>query len=216
MFGDWKMDDFEGMTNEMLKETLSWCFKYTKILEPKDKISSKEELIHFASRNGFTSLVEKLLKEGMPVDSRGELQFTPLHLASSRGHEDVAKLLLRNGAEVNALGKEKSTPLHLASEEGNVAVGKILIENGANVNSVDDVFKATPLDYAAKYGSIPLMKLLLEKGSDVNSFEDCSVLHIATIHRNIEVIEFLLQNGAIIDSEDEGGRIPLYLAIDSG
>ena len=89
MFGHWKIDDFEGMTNKMLKETLSWCFKYTKILEANDKVYSREKLIHFASRNGFSSLVEKLLKEGIPVDLKDKSHYTPLHLASRSGHDTL-------------------------------------------------------------------------------------------------------------------------------
>ena len=83
---------------------------------------------------------------------------------------------------------------------------KILIENGANVNSVDDeVVKATPIHYATMTGIIPLIKLLLGKGSDVNSKSsgNWTPLYIATSSRKKEAIEFLVQNGAEIDSEDE-------------
>ena len=78
------MDEFEGITMQMLKDTLAWCFKNTNILEAKDKEQNGEGLIHFASENGCVPLVKKLLSEGADVDLTDDLKNTPLHIASAQ------------------------------------------------------------------------------------------------------------------------------------
>lgn len=57
--------------------------------------------IHIAAANGNIRTVNKLLKEGTPVNSRDEFGLTPLMHAASGGHTHVVKRLLEAGARVN-------------------------------------------------------------------------------------------------------------------
>ena len=100
------MDEFEGMTMEMLKDTLDWCFKNTNILEAKDKAANGEGLIHFVSGKGYAPLVKKLLTEGADVNLKNDLNYTPLHIASEKGHLEVAEMLIDFGnADVDVKDK---------------------------------------------------------------------------------------------------------------
>ena len=129
------MDEFEGMTMEMLKDTLDRCFKNTNILEAKDKSANGKGLINLVKGKGYAPLVKKLLKEGADVNLKNDLNYTPLHIASEKGHLEVAEMLIDFGnADVDVKDKNQFTPIYVASSEGHIDILELLLSTGANVN----------------------------------------------------------------------------------
>ncbi|KFY48542.1 hypothetical protein V495_01247 [Pseudogymnoascus sp. VKM F-4514 (FW-929)] len=66
---------------------------------------------------------------------------------------------------------------------------------------------------------IKIIKLLLENGADVNEAignELWTPLHAATVGGDVEVVRFLLENGARTDAEDGRCQTPITIAIDMG
>jgi hypothetical protein len=65
---------------------------------------------------GRTEVVQELLDTGMPVDTRGWSNFTPLDQAAMHGRADTVRLLIERGADLHdrAFGAERPTPLDCA------------------------------------------------------------------------------------------------------
>jgi hypothetical protein len=65
---------------------------------------------------GRTDVVRRLLDAGMPVDTRGWSNFTPLDQAAMHGRTDTVRLLLARGADVHdcAFDEDGPTPLDCA------------------------------------------------------------------------------------------------------
>ena len=100
--------------------------------------------------NCNVTTIDRLLRDGMPVDVSDENGWTALHHASMLNETDVIKHLLHEGANMNRQNRyTKYTPLHLAALDNMTEAVRILIENGADVNLMNYV-NQTPLDLARK------------------------------------------------------------------
>ena len=98
----------------------------------------------------------------------------------------------------------------------------------ADVANADNVLKSNPslkssrvpghgtfLHYAARFSQVNIVKYLIEQGFDVNSHDDhfgISPLVKACDKGNVEVAEFLISQGAILDVSDSV-RNPLWAAV---
>ena len=96
-------------------------------------LSQNREIVHLlnaaelrqlahAARNNDTAAVRLLLKAGLPIDSRGQHNATPLHWAAWHGNVEAVRLLLEHHPDLEDTDNEfKSSPLGLAihgSENG--------------------------------------------------------------------------------------------------
>jgi len=90
-----------------------------------------ENALEWASFNGATKVVSKLLRSGSRVNARSHDGATALYSAARRGHESVVSALLRAGADPNLATKSGSTPLAIARAKGHDAVAALLRRSGA-------------------------------------------------------------------------------------
>jgi uncharacterized protein len=131
-------------------------------------------LVHAWSSDGWTALhlnwghldVAKLLIESgadINVNSKNQLNATPLQGAVASNQIDLARLYISHGANVNCRSEEGGSPLHEAAGNGFLDFAQLLIENGANVNQKDDNGK-TPLAIALQYKKADVAKFLREHG----------------------------------------------------
>jgi ankyrin repeat protein len=75
--------------------------------------------------------------------------------------------------------------------------------------------KQHTIHQAAHRGDIANVQLFLKNGVDINSVEKergQTALHMAAFKGHNELIEFLLQRGALIGITDKEGKTPLHLA----
>ena len=87
-----------------------------------------------ASRNGLSSVVERLLGMGLSAAAPRSDGWTPLHLAAYGGHADVVRLLLGHGAKADATTPQGWTPWTLALRERHDSLAQALRGN-ADTNS---------------------------------------------------------------------------------
>ena len=171
--------------------------------------------IHDAAREGNLQEVQRLINEGVDVNSKAEDNQTPLHYASWHGHFEVAKLLLANGANINARTKLWNwAPLHYASDKGHLEMVKFFLENGANPNA-SSYGADTSLHLASLEGHFEIAKLLVKYGADVNvkTKRGRTPLHHAVFSERINIVELLLVKGADVNAVvDKFGWTPLQLA----
>lgn len=109
---------------------------------------------------------------------------------------------LENGENVHEIDKCGRTPLHLACflpTKYGTDVIKILLQYGSDPNKVD-IYEQAPLHYACENGlSNHSIQVLISGGSDVNipdKYGNTS-LHIAAKNGFVNIVDFLLRNGAI-------------------
>ena len=109
--------------------------------------TSEGEALHSAASNrNRTADVERMLANGVDVDSRDKMGWTPLYHAAGLGHTRTVELLIAYGADVNTEDNKGETPLHVAAQSGFPEIVKLLLDAGANVNAKTKE-AMTPLDY---------------------------------------------------------------------
>ncbi|XP_078496584.1 poly [ADP-ribose] polymerase tankyrase-2-like [Lissotriton helveticus] len=194
--------------------------------------------LHFAAGYNRVSVVEYLLENGADVHAKDKGGLVPLHNACSYGHYEVTEMLVKHGAVVNVSDLWKFTPLHEAAAKGKYEICRLLLKHGAD-RTKKNRDGNTPLDLA-KDGDTDIQDLLrgdsalldaAKKGCVVRVKKICSPhnvncrdtqgrhstpLHLAAGYNNLEVAEFLLQNGADVNAQDKGGLIPLHNAASYG
>eukprot|EP00747_Dinoflagellata_sp_TGD_P195307 gnl/TRDRNA2_/TRDRNA2_63770_c0_seq1.p1 gnl/TRDRNA2_/TRDRNA2_63770_c0~~gnl/TRDRNA2_/TRDRNA2_63770_c0_seq1.p1 ORF type:complete len:323 (+),score=43.59 gnl/TRDRNA2_/TRDRNA2_63770_c0_seq1:71-970(+) len=92
--------------------------------------SHGDHLLHEASRQGFTNMVEQLIRWQAHVSVTDRNGNQPLHYAAARGHMEIAKLLVQISASLHTKGSAGVLPSMLAAHSEHSDVAEFL-------NSVD-------------------------------------------------------------------------------
>ncbi|KAL6727940.1 hypothetical protein Aduo_009772 [Ancylostoma duodenale] len=165
----------------------------------------KDRPLHLAASRGLSAITSLLLEAGADpqlADDEGNL---PLHFAAKTGHMAVLNILLRSSSNVvetvatrNVYG---DTPLHLACYGGRLDAAKTLIAAaGSHIMVSENVFSETPLHAACTGGkSIELIAFLMKQpGVDPNyqGHDGHTALHSACYHGHLQIVQYLLENGA--------------------
>ncbi len=110
---------------------------YDGSLQSKDDYISQKDLngrncLHWACLNGFSNIVEYLLKDlklSFLVTAIDTAHSTPLHFAASHGHLSIVEILVGqdNTLKLNAKNLNKQTPLLLSFLHGHTEIAKLLI-----------------------------------------------------------------------------------------
>lgn len=114
-------------------------------------------LLQAASEGDVSKLRILIEKNGVSVNTQGQMNRTPLHLAALYGKMEAVTYLVEKGANKNLKGNSGETPLHLATLNGHVSIVEYLLEEGADWRIANDLGK-TAKDYARK----PNLKKLFE------------------------------------------------------
>ena len=115
--------------------------------------------------NGDVITVDRLLREGMPVDVSDEIGYTALHRATMSNRTDVIERLLHEGADVNRqTGYRKETPLHITARYNKTKAAQLLLNNRADI-SLKNYCNKTPLDEAGKGSKIESLLLQLQQSA---------------------------------------------------
>lgn len=169
-----------------------------------------------AVTNKFVDVVKCLIDNDVDVNIVGEHGATCLFIAARLENSEIIRLLINNGIKVNVLDTFGFSALHLACAAlDNPNVAQVLIENGANVNLINKS-GVTALHTACLNGRIDNVKVLVANNADVNIMtteQQESVLSIAVIERNYNLVEFLINNDIIVDSVNKKLNSPLFHAI---
>ncbi|KAL5457262.1 hypothetical protein EMCRGX_G034509 [Ephydatia muelleri] len=175
--------------------------------------------LHIAAREGKLDVVSILLRVGVQVDARNEVNKTPIHLAAENGHAAVvARLIEHDPDTAKDEDEDSNTPLHCACSHGHLSVAKVLLEANARLDA-RNASLWTPVDCASAGGWAAIVELLADAQADVCTTDKpnkVTPLHLACREGNVQVVEVLMQNGASVATLDQDGLNCLEVAIENG
>ena len=158
--------------------------------------------------------VQRLLSDGVEVDTRQPDGATALHWAAYRNDLETVDLLLRAGANVDAANRLGATPLWLAAGNGDAAMIARLLDAGADPNHALPEGE-TPVMTAARSGTAEGVRLLVAAGAEVNARETSrqqTALMWAVAQGQHEVVQSLLDAGADVEARSRVRPRLMYAA----
>ncbi len=121
--------------------------------------------------------------------------------------------------KINSYNSLGQPPLFYATVKNDTTALKILIKNGADLNQLTKLGhnNATCIYYASQEGYVDI-KILLEYNDNIESNEvhGCTPLRIAAKEGHVNVINYLISKGAVIDTKGDDGATPLEHAASKG
>jgi len=144
----------------------SWANSHLNIALPGHELSGsavhfRNQILHTATRMGFTQVVETLLIAGAQVEAR--LQgITPLIISAARGDDTTIRLLIDWDANKEAMDDEGRTALHHAAFNGHNPTVRMLIETIGVDKDAKDAEGWTAVHHAAKNDQESTVRLLVE------------------------------------------------------
>ena len=144
---------------------------------------------------------------------------TPLMTAIALADAPRVSALLASRADPNAKDANGVRAIHYAAGEPDPAILRTLIVGGADIDAKGRAGK-TPVMEAARLGLFQNVKILAEAGADLEASDDLerNVVMFGAMakHGSVDVVKYLLENGAPDFTFTSKGETPLFLAIDYG
>ncbi|XP_059480520.1 ankyrin repeat and KH domain-containing protein 1-like [Neocloeon triangulifer] len=175
--------------------------------------SNEVKPLLLASARGHTGAAALLLARGAHPEAKGPDKSSALHAACARGFTEVAEVLLDGGARIDAMDSSDRTPLYLAVSRGHEDTVQMLIRRGARIN-LEEIHGYNALCEAVWQKKPRLVCLLLESGAKITHSH--RLLHHCVLLRQLEIVQLLLQAGALANLRDDSGDTPLLLAVRTG
>lgn len=134
--------------------------------------------------------------------------------------ERLEQLLTTDPSLAAAYSGDGWTPLHLAAAFAGHETVQLLIEKGADVHARSkNPLRNQPLHACiALHGALPSVRVLVASGAEVNATQvgGYTPLHQAAAAGKLDVVQFLLENGASPATRTEDGKLPADYARERG
>ena len=183
------------------------------MLESRD--SRGDTPLHICGWFGQYECAQLLLAKRATVTALNAKGQTPLHNAAWSGGPKVTELFIANGGDMLYKDRHGATPLHLASANAQTETLQIMMRNGARLDSRGE-WGRTPLHMVALgEGDVYMAKFLIDRRANIESKDERNgdtVLHLASEFGKQQLVEFLIDHGARLDSANRDGDTPLHRA----
>lgn len=179
-------------------------------------------LMNDAAYGGSARIVRFLHENGVnpcyePIDSDEFPNSDPMYTALVYHHPEVVIALLDAGVDINAFSR-LGTPLCEAIRVSEEILAMQLLARGADVNLQKEMTEGTPLLYAIDHQMDTIVKMLLERHADANRrgkiyrSQPKIPLLLAAERGNLEIVRLLIEAGARVNEQDDGGFSALHCA----
>lgn len=171
-----------------------------------------------ASLKTDCALVEEIIMKGANPNAKyPETGETPLMNACRTGCAGVIEVMLKYGADPTATDKNGRTPLH--HSRSTHAATLLLMYPFVKIDTKDNN-GWTPLARAIMSNNTSMVAYFIEAGANINARVDnmgnATMLHLAAIRSNEDIVQLLIDFGAKIDAVSEKQYTPLHCAAKYG
>ncbi|XP_041484073.1 transient receptor potential cation channel subfamily A member 1-like isoform X1 [Lytechinus variegatus] len=180
--------------------------------------------IHYCAMKDNFEAAKKLIEFSPLLCMSDNNGVYPIHCAATHASRRVLDILLTEAEKcgyerwqlLSFTDKEKNTALHSAVNGGCETAVQVCLEFGAKLDVQQDN-KCTPLHLACGQGALRIVEIMLsnyktENTLEMRDIEMMTPLHKAAMFDHVDVVRYLLDQGADIDAEDLENRTPLLLA----
>ena len=179
-----------------------------------------DTMLHeLVERNDY-KMLEVLTDLGVSVESRNELDYTPLQWAAYYGYEESVATLSALGADVHSQrGKKGDRAAHIAAKHGFKSVLAILIKHDPKTIESKNNNQTRALHYAAWNGHLDTVKYILHVAPQEIDQQDkyqYTPLHYAINRGYTDIAKFLVEGGADTGLKNKAGYTPLSFARKKG
>ena len=188
------------------------------------KLSLPENILNLAQHIALGGWRKAYVKEFLRFPSQvvnssdSRSNRTLLHFAATINNTDVLKLLLRHFSYTDCVDNRGITPAFLAAEHGLVHNLALMVHKGANVNHktkslpycfISQGYNCSKFDTDWNFTCTPVLQCKTE-------FCSSTMLHVAAHRGHLEVVNFLLVNGAKISTLNGVHLTAMHVAAEKG
>ena len=129
--------------------------------------------------------------------------------------------MLKHGIDINTQSKDSTTPLYYSlgyvGQKTNINLVKFLLAEGANPN-IEHKNGHYPIHAAINSKDIDVLQLFIKNNEDANKTgaSGTTPLYFAVNYiGDIDIIDYLLEQGALPNTPVKGGFTPIYAATEN-
>lgn len=130
----------------------------------------------------------------------------------------MVRVILDLNADINAKDPSGLTPAFSAVMNENTGILALLLERGADIDDRPDSGSSLMQVAAKKWNRLDIMEILLDRGYDIHVLTERreSLAHIAADSPTSDMLDYLIDSGALFDTPNEEGVTPLMIAAGEG
>ena len=162
------------------------------------------------------ALLPLLMVFGISSYAQTEDQINAFSKAAKFDDVSTVKLLISKGVSSNTVDPKGNPMLILAIRDKSTKVTQLLLKDPNIDVDLSNTYGETPLMIASIEGDLPVVKeLILQNHARVDHI-GWTPMHYACSKGQLEVAQFLVANGAVVDSTSLNGTTPLMMTVQSG
>lgn len=166
--------------------------------------------------NKYFVIFTLLLPVCFPAYAQTEAQVTAFAKAAKFDDVSEVKSLLKQGVNPNTTDSNGNPMLFLAIRDGSNGVADVLLADKRTDVDLSNKSGETPLMIASIQGDLPMVKVLVKQKNAMVDHIGWTPLHYACAKGQLEVAQYLIANGANVNSQSLNGTTPLMMAVQSG
>ena len=145
--------------------------------------------------------------------AQSDAQIADFAKAAKFNDVSTIKTLVSQGVSPNIMDPKGELMLNLAIRDKSDAVVSYLLANKSTDVDISNKFGETPLMMASIDGNLALVKTLVVQNKAQINHIGWTPLHYASSRGQLEVAQYLIANGAKIDSLSVSNTTPLMMAV---
>ncbi|QWE07603.1 ankyrin repeat domain-containing protein [Polynucleobacter sp. JS-JIR-5-A7] len=155
---------------------------------------------------------------GVSISSYGQSEAQIANFTKAAKFDDISevKALIAAGVSPNAVDSKGDPMLVIAIRDKSAKVIDFLLKDKKTDVDLSNSFGETPLMLASIEGDLPVVKTLVLQNKAKIDHIGWTPLHYACAKGQLNVAQFLIANGAMIDSRAPNGTTPLMMATQAG